>query len=80
MAVALNMLAFALLCSGWAFLLYFRLIADVGATKALTVTFLMPAFTMIWSALFLGEAVTLEMILGCVLILCGTGLVVVPKS
>lgn len=80
LAVALNMLAFALLCSGWAFLLYFRLIADVGATKALTVTFLMPAFTMIWSALFLGEAVTLEMILGCALILCGTGLVVVPRS
>ncbi|MBM4296666.1 MAG: DMT family transporter, partial [Deltaproteobacteria bacterium] len=74
--IALSMLTFALLCSGWAFLLYFRLITDVGATKALTVTFLMPAFTMIWSALFLGERVTAETILGCVLVLCGTGLVV----
>lgn len=78
--VALNMLAFALLCSGVAFLLYYRLIADVGPTKALTVTFLMPAFTMLWAALFLGEAVTVLMIVGCGLILCGTGLVVVPRK
>lgn len=78
--VAINMIAFALLCSGWAFLLYFRLIADVGPTKALTVTFLMPAFTMLWAALFLGETVTVSMIIGCVLILGGTGVVVVRPS
>ena len=77
--VAVNMLAFGLLCSGVAFLLYFRLIADVGPTKALTVTFLMPAFTMIWAALFLGEGVSAQMIMGSALILCGTGLVVVRR-
>ena len=78
--VVINMLAFATLCSGVAFLLYFRLIANVGATKALTVTFLMPAFTMIWAALFLGEGVSAQMIFGAGLILCGTGLVVVRRS
>ena len=74
--VAMNMILFALLSSGVAFLLYYRLIADIGPTKALTVTFLMPAFTMIWASLFLGEVVTASMIIGCALILGGTALVV----
>jgi drug/metabolite transporter (DMT)-like permease len=39
----------------------------------------MPAFTMIWAALFLGETITAVMILGCALILAGTGLVVVRQ-
>jgi len=73
------MILFALLSSGLAFLLYYRLIADVGPTKALTVTFLMPAFTMLWAALFLAETITMVMILGCALILAGTALVVVGK-
>jgi len=77
--IALNMILFALLSSGLAFLLYYRLIADVGPTKALTVTFLMPAFTMLWAALFLAETITMVMILGCALILAGTALVVVGK-
>jgi len=68
-----------LLSSGVAFLLYFRLIADIGPTKALTVTFLMPAFTMIWAGLFLNEKITTVMIVGCFLILAGTTLVVVRK-
>ena len=77
--IAVNMIVFALLSSGVAFLLYFRLIADIGPTKALTVTFLMPAFTMIWAGLFLNEKITTVMIVGCFLILAGTTLVVVRK-
>jgi len=77
--IAVNMILFALLSSGVAFLLYYRLIADIGPTKALTVTFLMPAFTMIWAALFLGETITAVMIVGCALILTGTALVVVRR-
>ena len=42
--------------SGVAFVLYFRLIADVGATRALTVTYLIPLFGVLWGWLFLGEA------------------------
>jgi drug/metabolite transporter (DMT)-like permease len=67
------------LSSGVAFLLYVRLIADIGPTRSLTVTFLMPAFTMIWAGLFLGEMVTTLMIVGCGLILAGTALVVMRK-
>lgn len=74
--IVLNVLGIALLCSAIAYLLYYQLIADVGPTKALTVTFLMPVFGMIWGALFLRETITVHMIVGTVLILAGTWFVV----
>jgi drug/metabolite transporter (DMT)-like permease len=63
------------LCTGIAYLLYFRLIADVGPTRALTVTFLIPVFGMLWGAVFLGEAITPVMAAGCALVLAGTALI-----
>ena len=70
-----NLLALALLASGVAFLLYFRLIADIGATRALTVTYLIPLFGVLWGWLFLGEALPAERARGRRLILAGTVLV-----
>ena len=70
-----NVLALALLASGVAFVLYFRLIADVGATRALTVTFLIPAFGLLWGGLFLGESLPAGALAGAVLIVGGTALV-----
>ena len=64
-----------MLSSAIAYLLYYRLIADVGPTRALTVTFLQPVFAMIWGAIFLGESITAVMLLGCGLVLAGTMLV-----
>jgi drug/metabolite transporter (DMT)-like permease len=66
--------ALALLCTGVAYLMYFRLIAHAGPTNAIAVTFLIPAFAVLWGALFLGETLTLRMILGCGVILVGTAL------
>jgi drug/metabolite transporter (DMT)-like permease len=66
--------ALALLCTGLAYWLYFRLIAAAGATSASTVTFLIPGFAMLWGYLFLGETPTLDMLLGCAVILVGTAL------
>jgi drug/metabolite transporter (DMT)-like permease len=66
--------ALGVLCTGLAYLLYFRLIARVGPANAMTVTFLIPAFAMMWGALILGEAVTGTMLLGCAVILAGTAL------
>jgi drug/metabolite transporter (DMT)-like permease len=63
------------LCTAIPYLLYFRLIADVGATRALTVTFLIPAFGMLWGAVFLGETITGTMAAGCGLVLLGTALI-----
>ncbi len=73
--VIANVLGLALLASGVAFLLYFRLIADVGATRALTVTYLIPLFGILWGWLFLGEALPAAALAGGVLILGGTLLV-----
>ena len=70
-----NVLALALLASGVAFVLYFRLIADIGATRALTVTFLIPAFGVLWGTLFLGESLPAGALAGAVLIVGGTALV-----
>ncbi|HSG77875.1 MAG TPA: DMT family transporter [Burkholderiales bacterium] len=73
--VLANVLALALLASGVAFVLYFRLIADVGATRALTVTYLIPLFGILWGWLFLGEALPAAAFAGGALILSGTVLV-----
>jgi drug/metabolite transporter (DMT)-like permease len=64
----------AVVCTGLAYLLYFRLIAHVGAAKALAVTFLIPAFALLWGALFLAEPVTPALLAGCAVILLGTAL------
>ena len=70
-----NVLAVALLASAVAFLIYFRLIADIGATRALTVTFLIPPFGVLWGWLFLGESLPAGMLAGGGLIVAGTILV-----
>ena len=69
-------LALALLCSAVAYLLYYRLIADCGPTRALTVTFLIPVFGVLWGVLFLGERVSAGMLLGCAMVIAGAALVV----
>ncbi|MES2263400.1 MAG: DMT family transporter [Pseudomonadota bacterium] len=68
-------LALGVLCSGVAYLLYYRLIRDVGATSALTVTFLSPLFGIFWGTLFLGETVGWYTVAGSALTIFGTALV-----
>jgi len=58
-----------------AYVIYYKLIADVGPTRALTVTFLIPVFAMGWGLLFLREPISWSMILGAGVILVGTYLV-----
>jgi drug/metabolite transporter (DMT)-like permease len=66
--------ALGVLCTGVAYILYFRLVARVGPARALTVTYLIPAFAMLWGGLLLGEALTASMLVGCAVILAGTAL------
>ena len=68
-------LLLALGSTGLAYLLYFRLIVDVGPAKALTVTFLVPIFGVTWGALILGEQITFSGLIGCAIILAGTSFV-----
>lgn len=73
--VVANAAMLAVVCGAVAYVMYFRLIADVGATRALTVTYLVPVFGVLWAAIFLGESLTVEMAAGGALILVGVVLV-----
>ena len=73
--VVLAVLALGLLCTSFAYLLYFHLIAAVGPVNTSSVTFLIPIFGILWSALFLDEAVKPVMVIGLVLILSSVTLV-----
>ncbi len=63
-----------MLCTGLAYVLYFRLIAHAGASNAMAVTFLIPGYAMLWGWLVLAEQPTLQMLIGCAVILLGTAL------
>ena len=67
-------LLLAVLCTGLAYVLYFRLIAHAGATNAISVTFLIPGFAIGWGWLIIGEQPTVGMLAGCAVILLGTAL------
>jgi len=72
--VAANVVALALASTAFAYLLFFRLIATVGPTRALTVTFLIPLFGVLWGFLFLDEAIGVRTLAGGALIVAGTWL------
>jgi drug/metabolite transporter (DMT)-like permease len=78
--VAIVTFAFAVLCSAVAYVIYYRLIADIGPTKALTVTFLIPIFAMLWQSIVLRETATWSMVLGAAIILGGTYLVTASEK
>lgn len=64
--------AIAVLCTGIAYILYFRLIERAGPSRALAVTFLAPVFAVVYGIVFLGETVTPWM-MGCApIIVLGT--------
>jgi len=72
LTVLLVALALAVLSTAVAYILYFHLIQNAGSSKALTVTYLVPLFAMVWAFIFLSEPITPAMIVGCTFILSGT--------
>ncbi|KAF1714397.1 EamA family transporter [Pseudoxanthomonas yeongjuensis] len=64
-----SVLALGVVCTGYAFLLYYRLIQRIGPARAATVTYLVPLFGAAFAWLFLGEPVTPTMIAAGLLIL-----------
>lgn len=56
-------------------IIYFYLLANVGPTQAVSVTFLIPVFGTLWGVLFIQEDVTMTMLVGGAIILFGTALV-----
>lgn len=64
--------ALAALCTAFAYVIFFRIIATAGGTNASTVTFIVPGFAIVWGALFLGESITPRIVVGMIVTLIGT--------
>jgi drug/metabolite transporter (DMT)-like permease len=73
-AAWLSVLALGIVATGLAYIMYFRLLEQIGATGAVAVTYLIPLFGMVWGAIFLREAITPPMLMGCSLILGGVAI------
>jgi drug/metabolite transporter (DMT)-like permease len=67
-SVWLSLLGLGLVCTAFAYILYFRLLADIGPVKTLTVTFLIPPFGVLWGVLFLDEPLSWAYVQGGALI------------
>lgn len=82
-AALVSIAALGAVGTGIAYLLYFQLIARVGATRTTMVTYLLPAMALFYGALLLGEEVTPRAVIGLALILAGiagvTGVVRWPR-
>ena len=73
--IAGALLGIALLGGAAGYVIYFRLLADVGPTKSLTVSFLIPVFAVLWGAIFLDEPVGATTVIGGAMILLATAMV-----
>lgn len=75
-----SVIAVGVICTAFAYILYFRLIADVGPLRSLTVTFLIPPFGMLWGYIVLGEIVNNGFIIGAAIIGVAVWMVVSPEK
>jgi len=71
-----SVVAVGLLCTALAYILYFRLITDIGPLRSLTVTFLIPPFAVLWGYLILGETINRGFLPGAVIICLAVWMVV----
>lgn len=78
-AALASVVALALLSSALAQVLFIPLITRIGPTRAMSVSFLIPLFSMLWGVLFLAEAVQPSMLVGAALVLLAMALVL-PAS
>ncbi len=76
----LCVIALGLGCTAIAYLLYFRLLRNVGTSKAMTVAYLIPVFGILWGYLLLHESVTLATWIGGLTVIAGTTLVNLPQQ
>ncbi|WP_271411595.1 DMT family transporter [Pseudomonas sp. Q1-7] len=74
----LALAALGFVCTSFAYILYFRLIANIGPVKTMTVTFLIPPFGVFWGVLLLDETVSMAHLQGGVLIALALWLVLKP--
>ncbi|MBC8651009.1 EamA family transporter [Pseudomonas sp. MTM4] len=66
--VWLSLIGLGVVCTAFAYILYFRLLADIGPVRTLTVTFIIPPFGVLWGALLLNEPLSWAYLYGGALI------------
>ena len=76
--VWLSLLGLGLLCTAFAYILYFRLLTSIGPVKSMTVTFMIPPFGVLWGALLLDEQLSMAHLYGGMLIAGALWLVLRP--
>ncbi|MPR02525.1 EamA family transporter [Pseudomonas kitaguniensis] len=73
-----SLLGLGLVCTAFAYILYFRLLSSIGPVKSMTVTFMIPPFGVLWGALLLDEPLSMAHLYGGVLIAGALWLVLRP--
>lgn len=67
----ISMFGLAVLCTAFAYILYFKILSSAGATNTSLVTFLVPVSAILLGIIWLGETLSLSNIAGMMLILVG---------
>lgn len=75
LTITTSVILLGAVCTGLAYLLYFNLINELGPSPALSVTFLIPVFGILWGHLFLDEHIGINTIFGSIFVIIGTMLV-----
>lgn len=78
--VIVAVVVLAVVCSALAFILMFKLIAEIGPIRMTAITYVNPAVAVIAGALVLSEPITIWTIIGFALILGGCALVTRPEK
>lgn len=69
-----SLLMLAVLCTGVTYIIFYRLVMNVGPAKASTVTLLIPVFGVLWGWMWLQEDVSWSILIATAIILIGTSL------
>jgi drug/metabolite transporter (DMT)-like permease len=77
--VLASLAALGVICTALAFVLFFKLIAEVGPARAVVITYVNPAVAVALGVAVLGESLTAEIVAAFVLILAGSVLATRPS-
>jgi drug/metabolite transporter (DMT)-like permease len=74
LGVLVSLLVLGLVCTALAFLTFFALVAEVGASRGTVFTYINPAVSVLLGVTLLGESLNVEIVVGFLLIIAGSWL------
>ncbi len=75
-----SIIALGVICTACAYIVFFRLISDIGPLRSMTVTFLIPPFAILWGYVVLDEAISQGFIFGSLIVAVAVWLIVRPAK